>query len=144
MFVCLVFGIEDLSETCFCRNFVYSSQGNNNVLGYNSMGQMDSGVALPMMTGLPEALMPLNQSIVCDSLQPKTSINTDSGLTYNVSAQRKRSRESFDQLHTLKNDSKDAHQLPYFLGDRLLPQIQQYQLDIDSIISHHVSRISSS
>lgn len=121
------------------RDFVYSNQGN--VLGYNSNAQMGSVAAPPMMTGLPETLLPLNQSIVCDSLQPKTSINTDSGLTYNMPAQRKRSRESFDQLNTLKNAAKDAPQFPFFLGERLLPQIQQYQLDIDGIISHHSKKI---
>lgn len=82
--------------------------------------------------------------------QPKTC---ESGLTFNlptndiVVAPRKRSRDSFNDHFTPSNTSfstphkpcNGLSQTPSFVGDDVLPLVQQYQLDINSIISHHVS-----
>ncbi|XP_075483116.1 BOI-related E3 ubiquitin-protein ligase 1-like [Primulina tabacum] len=109
--------------------------------------------AQPMgYSGIPfAATLPISKSFyqqpVCDSAQAKTSMNTDSGLTYNISATRKRSSDPVNQMYSttprfpvaVNNDS--ASQFPYFFGDDILPQIQQYQIEIDTIISQHTKRI---
>lgn len=91
---------------------------------------------------MPENFLPVHQIQV---QQPKTSVNTESGVTFNlptndvVVAPRKRSRDSFnDHLFT---PQKELSQIPSFVGDDVLPLVQQYQLDINSIISHHTKKI---
>ncbi|KAL7089663.1 hypothetical protein ACP275_13G197900 [Erythranthe tilingii] len=99
--------------------------------------------------GIP---LPENQSYyqtaVCDSVQAKTSVNTDSGLTYNVSApNRKRSRDSIN--HQVYAASPNYHAPPktnntvsqFAAGENIMPQIQQYQSEIDAIISQHTKKI---
>lgn len=130
-------------------------QGVNNILA-NNTGQMGTGSEFPLAPAMAEGLLPLHyhQSLVCDSVQPKTSMNTDnSGLTYNVPAQRKRPRDSFDQFinnaptnffvasqsQQKSNNDVLVSQFPSLVGEQILPYINQYQLDIDTIISHHVS-----
>ncbi|KAL3522990.1 hypothetical protein ACH5RR_015824 [Cinchona calisaya] len=133
------------------RDFAYSNQGN--ILAYNvNAGQLGSGSGIPLVPGMVENLLPLHQSLVCDSVQPKTSMNTDSGLTYNVPAPRKRPRDSFEQFnnvppnlfatsHQKNNNNDHLSQFPSFLGEQVFPYINQYQLDIDSIISQHTKKI---
>lgn len=123
-------------------------------MAYNN-AQMGSGSGVPLVPGMAENLLPMHQSLVCDSVQQKTSMNTDSGLTYNVpaAAPRKRPRDSFDQFnnfpasffatsHHQKNNN-DLSQFPSFVGEQMLPYINQYQLDVDTIISQHVSILIS-
>nr|GME15463.1 BOI-related E3 ubiquitin-protein ligase 1-like [Ipomoea batatas] len=57
------------------------AQGNG--FGFDNGHQMGSGV-LPVAGALPESVFPFHPSLVCDSVQAKTSMNTDSGLTYNL------------------------------------------------------------
>ncbi|KAG8385127.1 hypothetical protein BUALT_Bualt03G0009500 [Buddleja alternifolia] len=99
--------------------------------------------------------MPENQSfyqnVVCDSVKAKTSVNTDSGLTYNIHPPpRKRSRDSINNNQfyaapnfpaTQKNNS--VSQFPSFVGstEDLSSQMNQYQLEIDSLISQHTKKI---
>ncbi|WMV15386.1 hypothetical protein MTR67_008771 [Solanum verrucosum] len=117
-----------------------SNQGN----GFSYNTQMGGSSILPLPT--PEnSFLPFNQSLMCDSVQPKTSVNTDSGLTFNlpttvnattaaaVAATRKRSRDSFNQFNTCNTTS--------FVGDDVLPLLQQYQCDIDRIISLHTKKV---
>lgn len=116
---------------------IISNQGN----GFSYNTQIGGSSLLPMQT--PEnSFLPFNHSLMCDSVQPKTSVNTDSGLSFNlqttvnataaaVAATRKRSRDSFNQLNTCNTTS--------FVGDDVLPLLQQYQCDIDRMISLHVS-----
>ncbi|KAK6796408.1 hypothetical protein RDI58_004109 [Solanum bulbocastanum] len=110
------------------RNLVSS-----NGFVYNT--QMSSGL-LPM----PENYLPIQ-------IQPKTSVNTESGLTFNlptndVVAPRKRSRDSFTpSFSTPQKPCNGLSQIPSFVGDDVLPLVQQYQLDINSIISHHTKKI---
>ncbi|KAL6502210.1 hypothetical protein OROHE_024803 [Orobanche hederae] len=107
--------------------------------------------------GLPlgGASLPENRSFyqspaaaACDSVvQAKTSVNTDSGLTYNIPAPRKRSRDSTNQLYAVPNfPAPEKHssvsQLPCFVaGEYILPHVQQYQMEVDAIISQHTKRI---
>lgn len=121
------------------RDLVNSNLGSG--FAYNT--QMGSG--LPM----PDNFLPIHQTVV----QPKTSVNTDSGLTFNLPtndvAPRKRSRDSFNHHFTPCNTSFSTpqktctglSQIPSFVGDDVLPLVQQYQLDINSIISHHTKKI---
>ncbi|KAK4360387.1 hypothetical protein RND71_019339 [Anisodus tanguticus] len=104
---------------------------------YNT--QMGSG-----LTAMPENYLQIHQTLV----QPKTSVNSDSGLTLNlpindhhVAPSRKRSRDSFNHHFTTCNTYFSAPQKPLFVSDDVLPLVQQYQLDINSIISHHTKKI---
>ncbi|CAI9784928.1 unnamed protein product [Fraxinus pennsylvanica] len=118
--------------------FVNSNQGN--AFAYST--QMESS-AVPLLSSMPENLLPIYQSL--DSTPAKTSLNTDSGLTYNLPpAPRKRSRESMNQLYDACNfgaPQENNSISPSFVGEEVLPQIQQYQLEIDCIISQHTKKI---
>ncbi|KAL0398143.1 UNVERIFIED_CONTAM: BOI-related E3 ubiquitin-protein ligase 1 [Sesamum radiatum] len=110
---------------------------------YNSQQMRFLGIPFP--AALPEN-QSLYQPVVCDSVQAKTSVNTDSGLTYNIPAPRKRSRDSVHQLYATHNypapqKNNCVPQFPSFPGEDVLPQIQQYQLEIDTIISQHTKKI---
>ncbi|KAL0363729.1 UNVERIFIED_CONTAM: E3 ubiquitin-protein ligase BOI [Sesamum calycinum] len=110
---------------------------------YNSQQMRFLGIPFP--SALPENHS-LYQPVVCDSVQAKTSVNTDSGLTYNIPAPRKRSRDSVNQLYATPNypapqKNSCAPQFPSFPAEDVLPQIQQYQLEIDTIISQHSKKI---
>ncbi|KAL0442344.1 UNVERIFIED_CONTAM: E3 ubiquitin-protein ligase BOI [Sesamum latifolium] len=110
---------------------------------YNSQQMRFLGIPFP--AALPEN-QSLYQPLVCDSVQAKTSVNTDSGLTHNIPAPRKRSRDSVNQLYATANypapqKNNCVPQFPSFPGEDVLPQIQQYQLEIDTIISQHTKKI---
>ncbi|CAI9773334.1 unnamed protein product [Fraxinus pennsylvanica] len=122
------------------RDLVNSNHGD--ALAYNT--QMGSS-AVPLASSMPETLFPIYQSFY--SAPAKTSVNTGSGLTYNLSASpRKRSRESMNQLYATSNfgepqKNSGISQFPSFVGQETLPQIQQYQLEMDSIISQHTKKM---
>ncbi|PIN00347.1 putative E3 ubiquitin ligase [Handroanthus impetiginosus] len=102
-------------------------------------------LGIPFAGTLPENQL-FYQSAVCDTTPAKTSVNADSGLTYNISASRKRSRESVDQLYATTNfpllqKNNNVSQVESFAGQDILPQFQQYQLEIDAIISQHTKKI---
>ncbi|KAH6830603.1 hypothetical protein C2S53_010205 [Perilla frutescens var. hirtella] len=82
------------------------------------------------------------QQLVCDSTQPKTSINTESGLTCNFPATRKRCRDSADEFYAGVNFPA-AQKMNAGVSENILPQIQQYQLEIDAVISEHTKKIRS-
>ncbi|XVF87076.1 hypothetical protein PTKIN_Ptkin18bG0091200 [Pterospermum kingtungense] len=127
------------------RDFVKTNQGTGNIY----ITQMDSGV--PLLDTMQEAsqIFPLyDQSLVCDPISAKTSINkADSGLTYNmnipVSATRKRPRDSFINGF----DSYPAGTAPQknkfssLLDDNILSQIQQQQQEIDRFIAQHTEKV---
>ncbi|XP_059657392.1 BOI-related E3 ubiquitin-protein ligase 1-like [Cornus florida] len=119
------------------RDFIKSN--GPNALIYNT--QMGSG--LPFTGTMPETLLPLHQSIVCESVPMVTaSMNTDSGLTYNLPAQRKRSRDSFNQSNTFIVPQKtNLNEYPSFFGDDISFQIQQHQFEIDHIVAEHSKKI---
>lgn len=123
-----------------CRELLNPLNQGNTGSTYN-MQQMRF-LGIPAAAALPEN-QSFYQPVMCDSVQAKTSVNTDSGLTYNVSAPRKRSRDSYNQLYAVPNftapqKNNSISQLPSFAGEDTLPQIQQYQFEIDAIISQHV------
>ncbi|CAA3017112.1 Hypothetical predicted protein, partial [Olea europaea subsp. europaea] len=122
------------------RDLVNCNHGK--ALAYNN--QMGSS-AVPLASSVPETLLPIYQSFY--SAPAKSSVYTDSGLTYNLpAALRKRSRESMNQLYATSNfgapqKNNGISQFPCFVGEETLPQIQQYQLEMDSIISQHTKKI---
>ncbi|KAJ8549235.1 hypothetical protein K7X08_032942 [Anisodus acutangulus] len=119
---------------------IISNQAN----GFSYNTQMGSSTVLPLST-LENSFLPFHNSLMCDSVQPKTSVNTDSDLTFNlpptnnvtanVAATRKRSRDSFNQFNTCNYNTTS------FVGDDVLPLLQQYQCDIDRIISLHTKKV---
>lgn len=118
---------------------------NHGKIGSAYSSQQMRSLGIPYATASPE-----NQSlylpVVCDSAQPKTSLNTNSGLTYNISVSRKRSRDSLSQMYATPNfpatpKDNSASQFTSFTGEDILPQIQQYQLEIDALISQHTKKI---
>ncbi|XP_059288020.1 probable BOI-related E3 ubiquitin-protein ligase 3 [Lycium ferocissimum] len=118
---------------------IISNQGNGNGFSYNT--QMGGSPLLPLPTQV-NSFFPFHNSLICDSVQPKTSVNTDSGLTFNptavnVAATRKRSRDTFNHFNTCNNSNDTTS----FVGDDVLPLLQQYQCDIDRIISHHTKKV---
>ncbi|KAG6393901.1 hypothetical protein SASPL_144476 [Salvia splendens] len=89
--------------------------------------------------GVPSAAaLPENQ-FYYPSVAAKNSVNTDSGVTYNNNITRKRSREadSFNQFQNF------AAQKAMLAGEEIVPGIQQYQYEIDAIISQHTKKIRS-
>ncbi|XP_022724077.1 BOI-related E3 ubiquitin-protein ligase 1-like isoform X2 [Durio zibethinus] len=126
------------------RDFFKTNQGSGNI--YNT--QMDSCV--PLVDTMHEAsqLFPLNQSLVCDPISAKTSINkADSGLTYNmnipVSAPRKRPRDSFingfdSYIVPQKNKISGVSSV---LDDDVFSQIQQQHQEIDRFIAEHTEKV---
>lgn len=119
-----------------CRELMNSfSQENGAAAAYTAQQMRFLGI--PSAAALPESQF-YHPAAVCEA---KTSVNTDSGLTYNISAPRKRSRDDFSQFHPVQNFAAAPPQKSDSLshGGDLLPQIQQYQFEIDTIISQHVS-----
>uniref|UniRef100_A0A5B6ZNU6 RING-type E3 ubiquitin transferase n=1 Tax=Davidia involucrata TaxID=16924 RepID=A0A5B6ZNU6_DAVIN len=112
------------------RDFIKINEANASI--YNT--QMDSG--LPFAGAMPETLLPLHQSLVCDSVPAKTSMKADSGLTYNLPAPKKRSRDSFNQFNA--NNLSEFSTFPY---EDISFQIQQQQLEIDDIVANHTKKM---
>ncbi|KAM7524673.1 hypothetical protein LguiA_014575 [Lonicera macranthoides] len=117
-------------------DFTNSNQ-QQNVYMYNT--QMGTG---PMFTGtVPDNLLPLNQSPVCDSIPAKVCMKADSGVTYNLSASRKHLRDSM-MTNFVTPQKNNLNEFSSFLGDEISHHIQQQQqLEIDNIIAHHTKRI---
>ncbi|XWS12293.1 hypothetical protein CRYUN_Cryun37aG0077000 [Craigia yunnanensis] len=126
------------------RDFIKTNLGSGNI--YNT--QIDSCV--PLVDTMQEAsqLFPIYQSLVCDPISAKTSINkADSGLTYNmnipVSAPRKRPRDSFINgfdSYTVPQKNKFSG-VSSVLDDDVFFQIQQQQQEIDRFISEHTEKV---
>lgn len=94
--------------------------------------QMDSALPLPP-PAMPESLLSLYQSSFCDPNK------ADSGLTYNLPLQRKRSRDFTTELTSLppRHKNKISPQ-PSFLTQEILYHFQHQQSEIDRVLAHHV------
>ncbi|KAK7331231.1 hypothetical protein VNO77_25450 [Canavalia gladiata] len=92
---------------------------------YNNM-QMDC--SLGPATTIGESVLPFYQSNLCDPNK------ADSGLTYHVPLQRKRSRDftSLPPQHKSK---------PSFLNQNLQFQFQNQQSEIDRLLLHHTEKV---
>lgn len=109
-------------------------------------GQVDYCIPLVDSMKQDSQFFPLYQSLVCDPISAKTSINkADSGLTYNmnipVSATRKRPRDSFINgfdSYTVSQKNKLSG-ISSVLDDDAFSQIQQQQEEIERFIAEHVS-----
>lgn len=85
----------------------------------------------------PAGNQALFQQLVCES---KTSIKSESGLTCNIPASRKRYRDSADEFYGGGNFpavQKSSGGCQFF-GENILLQIEQHQLEIDAAICAHV------
>ncbi|XP_054800435.1 E3 ubiquitin-protein ligase BOI-like [Prosopis cineraria] len=103
-----------------------------------------SDLPLPAASAMAhQSVFPFYQSTLCDPSSAKTSMNKDdSGLTYNFSSSRKRSR---DQLTIEINDTSNtklpsANSWP-FLDQDLLPHIHNQQSEIDLLIAQHADNV---
>lgn len=121
-------------------------EGDANI--YNN-SQMGYGMPLLSGTTTAETLLPAYNSVIVDSVSAKTAasaaMKSDSGLTYNYNLPlpRKRSRECmnmnpFVSYPCAPITPKSCGSFS-FLGEDISLQIQQQQLDIDRLISQHVS-----
>ncbi|XP_027338965.1 BOI-related E3 ubiquitin-protein ligase 1-like [Abrus precatorius] len=99
---------------------------------YNA--QMDC--ALPPATTMPESLLPLYQSNFCDPNK------ADSGLTYHIPLQRKRSRDFTNELTSLPPQQKNKlSSESSFLNQDALFQFQNHQSEIDRVLAHHTEKV---
>ncbi|GMI91688.1 BOI-related gene 1 [Hibiscus trionum] len=126
------------------RSFMKTKQGNDNMCS----AQMDSFVPLVNSMQQDSQAFPLYQTLVCDPISAKTSINkADSGLTYNMnipaSAPRKRPRDSFVNgldSYPVSQKSKLSG-FSSVLDDDFLSQIQLQQQEIERFIVEHTEKV---
>ncbi|KAE8715358.1 putative BOI-related E3 ubiquitin-protein ligase 2 [Hibiscus syriacus] len=123
------------------RGFMNTNQGMSNT-------QMD--IRVPLVDSMPQdsQAFPLYQTLLCDPISAKTSINkADSGLTYNmnipVSAPRKRLRDTF--VHGLESylvsQKTKLSAFSSLLDDDVLSQIQLQQQEIERFIVEHTEKV---
>jgi len=95
---------------------------------------MDSALPLPAAAAaMPESLLSFYQSSFCDPNK------ADSGLTYNLPLQRKRSRDFTTELTSLPPHHKNKiSPQPSFLTQDILYQFHHHQSEIDRVLAHHV------
>lgn len=121
-----------------CRELIKSNQQLQHQLNsdymYNTTTQMDSSSALPQPATMPESLLSFYQSNFCDPNK------ADSGLTYHIPLQRKRSRDFTTELTSLPAHQKNKiSSESSFLNQEILYQFQNQQSEIDRVLAHHVS-----
>lgn len=91
-----------------------------------------------------ESIIPFSNSTIADPIAMAAAMTanpSESGLTCNLPAPRKRSREFTIQTLPISNGEKNRDPVlhPFsFLGEDISFQIQQQQLEIDRFISQHV------
>ncbi|KAK7412792.1 hypothetical protein VNO78_04417 [Psophocarpus tetragonolobus] len=101
---------------------------------YNNITHMDS--ALPLPATMPESVLSFYQSTLCDPNK------ADSGLTYHIPLQRKRSRDFTTQLTSLPPHQKNKiSPEPSFLNQEILFQFQNQQSEIDRVLAHHTEKV---
>ncbi|KAI3408732.1 uncharacterized protein J3R85_020128 [Psidium guajava] len=114
---------------------------------YNAAAHLGCGLPLSGTTTATDSLPLLQQrgSLISDSLPPKAVMKpSDSGLTYNLpSVPRKRGRDSINPVLSYGMSSPDdkTRACFSFLGEDVSMQVQQQQLDIDRLISHHMESV---
>ncbi|XP_077210679.1 BOI-related E3 ubiquitin-protein ligase 1-like [Tasmannia lanceolata] len=117
------------------REIINAIENNSNL--YNThmgFGSISGSIPIPAF----DNLIPFYNSSI-DSIPA-----TDSGLTSNLSATRKWSREHQHPYLTVTLNKERTHVLnnPFsFLGEEAYFQIQQQQLEMDRFISHHTEKV---
>ncbi|KAK7303512.1 hypothetical protein RJT34_14419 [Clitoria ternatea] len=102
---------------------------------YNA--QMDSVLPLPTST-MPESVLPFYQSNFCDPNK------ADSGLTYHIPLQRKRSRDFTAELTSLPAQRKNKlspHSSSFINNQDVFFQFQNHQSEIDRVLAHHTEKV---
>lgn len=113
------------------REILNPAEGNMNF--FNT--QM--GCSMPLSGTTTETLLPA-YNVDC------VPVKSESGLTYNLPVQRKRSRDSLTPFLSYKNTNAMPHKNPTsfsFLGEDMSLQIQQQQLEVDRLISQHMAKV---
>lgn len=132
----------------------------NPIEGNGNMFQTQMGYGVAPLSDATEGLLPLYNSLVSSSNADHSSIHqkaaaavmkSESGLTYNnnLPLQRKRSRDSINPILSFPSSLQHPHNNsannktcspPFsFLGHDILFHMEQQQLDVDHLISQHVS-----
>ena len=126
----------------------------NPIEANGNMFQTQMGYGVPLSgttTVATEGLLPLYNPLVTDSIHQKAAaaMKSESTLTYNnLPLPRKRSRDSIDpilsfpsplQQQPLNNNNNKTCSPFSFLGYDISLHMEQQQLDIDHLISQHVS-----
>ncbi|KAJ8898635.1 hypothetical protein K2173_004619 [Erythroxylum novogranatense] len=121
------------------REMMNSMEANANIYS----PQMGYGVPLSGTTTTTETFLPtMYSSVITESVPHKTSIKSESGLTYSVPAQRKRSRDNFNPPLAYPTPQSTKTCAPFsFLGEDLSLEIQQHQLDVDHLIYQHMEKV---
>lgn len=120
------------------RDFLKTNQVDTN-LYYDT--QMDSGLGFNE-TMPTTALFPFYQSLVCDPILAKSSMNKDdSGLTYNVPAPRKRPRDPINELDAFTVTQKSKFSGSSFIDEDIFFQIHQHQSEIDRFVAEHTQKV---
>lgn len=94
-----------------------------------------------------ESIIPFSNSTIADPIAMAAAMTanpSESGLTCNLPAPRKRSREFTIQTLPISNGEKNRDPVlhPFsFLGEDISFQIQQQQLEIDRFISQHTEKV---
>ena len=124
-----------ICSCCLCREIIKSNQQQHHHqlnFDYIYNTQMDSPLPLPP-AAMPESLLSLYQSSFCDPNK------ADSGLTYNLPLQRKRSRDFTSELTSLPPHHKNKiSPQPSLLSQEILYQFQHQQSEIDRVLAQHV------
>ncbi|CAL5402540.1 unnamed protein product [Camellia sinensis] len=113
----------------------------------NAYGNTPIGYGLPPLSGTTtETLLPMYSSVITDSLQAKTAMKADSGLTYALPVSRKRSRDLINPLISfpnaqIQNQNNNRCGSFTFLGEDISMQIQQQQLEVDRFIAQHTEKV---
>lgn len=123
------------------REMVVASaiEGNTNI--YNKVFGLGVPLSGTTTVTTAETLLPLYGSVIADSMPAKNPMmKAESGLTYNIPASRKRTRDSINLLSYQKDISNRCSPFS-FLGEDLSLQIQQQQFEIDRFIAQHTEKV---
>ncbi|KAL7186889.1 hypothetical protein ACSBR2_028574 [Camellia fascicularis] len=125
------------------REMMSAIEGNMNAYGNTPIGY---GLPPPLSGTTTETLLPMYNSVITDSLQAKTAMKADSGLTYALPVSRKRSRDLINPLISfpnaqIQNQNNNRCGSFTFLGEDISMQIQQQQLEVDRFIAQHTEKV---
>ncbi|KAF5729193.1 BOI-related E3 ubiquitin-protein ligase 1 [Tripterygium wilfordii] len=120
------------------RILLNPNQGNMNM--YNT--QMDS--VRNFNGSMPDSILPFYQSVDCNPVSGKASMNkADSGVTYNITAPRKRPRDPINDIEAFNapQKSKNSSGFASFIDQDIIFQIQQQQSEMDRFIADHTEKV---
>ncbi|XAR67282.1 hypothetical protein NMG60_11001976 [Bertholletia excelsa] len=125
------------------REIIGAIEGNRNFCNTAPVGY---GLG-PLSGTTTDTMLPtMYSSVVTDSIPVKPAMKADSGLTYALPVSRKRSRDSINPSISfsngqVQNRNSNRWSSLTFLGEDISLQMQQQQLEIDSLIAQHTEKV---